>query len=44
MPSLKTMQFFCNFLKLKIPIRQPYGDLDEGDILVSGHSDNLIMT
>ena len=44
MLSLKTMKLFFNFLKLKIHIRQPYGNLDEGDILVSGHSDNLIMT
>ena len=44
MLSLKTMKLFFNFLKLKIHIRQSYGNLDEGDILVSGHSDNLIMT
>ena len=30
-------------MKLKIHIGQPYVNLDEGDIVVSGHSDNLIM-
>ena len=30
-------------MKLKIHIGQPYVNLDEDDIVVSGHSDNLIM-
>ena len=35
--SLKTMQSFYNFMKMKIHII-------EGDNLVSGYSNNLIMT